>query len=148
VSPAPETYHQRVSKRILIQLFRQIDEVGLGEVFDAPIDVELSRTDIVEPDLLVILAPNLGIIGKRKIDGIPDLVVEITTDWTRAVDREKKRELYRRVGVPEYWLVETAERVVERHVLRGGRYELAGKHADAVPFGGLPGVTVDLRKVW
>ena len=148
VTPSPVPKHQRVSRWIQFQLFEQIEVPGLGEVIDAPMDLVLSDIDVVQPDLLVVLAPNRAIITEKHVRGAPDLVVEITSPSTRPRDLELKKDLYRRHRVPEYWIALTDSDEVERHVLRGDVYELAGRHADAIDFGGLAGVRVDLTKVW
>lgn len=148
VTPAPDTYHQTLSRRIQVQLYRQIEEPGLGEVYNAPTDVQFSLIDIVQPDLVVVLAAKRRIITPTKIKGVPDLVVEILSHSTKDMDRGLKRELYQKSGVPEYWLVDPDEHVIEHHVLEEGAYTLAGRHAEEITFRGVEGVTVDLKKVW
>ena len=49
VNPAPDMYHQLLSRRIQFQLYAQIELRGLGEVIDAPADLQLSDWDIVYP---------------------------------------------------------------------------------------------------
>ena len=39
VTPAPVTRHQRISKRLMAALMRVLEDPGLGEVFDAPLDL-------------------------------------------------------------------------------------------------------------
>jgi len=148
VSASPETYHQKLSMRIAFQLFGQIEVPGKGEVFPAPTDLKFSEIDVVVPDILVVLAPRLRIITSKLIQGAPDLVVEILSPSTKARDRRNKLALFQKAGVPEYWIVDPVKRVVERYVLEGGVYRLAGEHSEEILFGGLPGVVVDLRKVW
>lgn len=148
VSPAPETYHQRLSGLILHQLMTQIEDRGLGAVYHAPIDIQLSDFDIVQPDLVVVLASRRFIITPKKIKGPPDLVVEILSPSTGSRDQREKLDLYQRAGVPEYWIVDPDEHTVEQRVLKSGKYELVGRHSEAVDFRGLPGVRVDLKRVW
>jgi Uma2 family endonuclease len=148
VSPSAVPYHQKVSRRIQFQLYRAIEETGRGEVYDAPTDLHLSEVDVLVPDLLALLAPKLGLIGPKKIEGAPDLVIEITSPGSARRDRGIKRAVYERAGVPEYWVVDPKKKVVERHLLREGKYVLDGTHSDEVAFGGLPDLAVDLRKVW
>jgi Uma2 family endonuclease len=71
VNPAPNTYHQTLSRRIQFQLYTQIELRGLGAVFDAPTDLQLSDVDIVQPDLIVILNRKRTIITPTKIKGVP-----------------------------------------------------------------------------
>ena len=53
--PAPYVHHQRVSRRLLIILNNYFAERDpAGEVFDAPIDVTLSDTNVVQPDLIYV----------------------------------------------------------------------------------------------
>jgi hypothetical protein len=52
VNPAPNLYHQTVSKRLQYQLYMKIELTGLGTLYNAPCDVQLSDHDIVQPDLL------------------------------------------------------------------------------------------------
>ena len=54
VTPAPSPWHQRASKRLQRQLEAYFEARGLGEVFDAPIDLILTNQDVVQPDLLVV----------------------------------------------------------------------------------------------
>lgn len=147
-SPAPFTYHQTLSRRIQFQLYRLIEERGLGVVFNAPTDLELSEVDIVQPDLIVILRGRQHIVTPKRIKGVPDLVVEILSASTSDRDRGIKLELYPRARVPEYWVVDPDEHVLEQHVLEGETYRSAGSHSASVTFGGLAGVQVDLTTVW
>ena len=47
VTPSPTSYHQSLVMRIASQLFVQVEEAGRGRVLPAPIDVLLSKVDIV-----------------------------------------------------------------------------------------------------
>jgi Uma2 family endonuclease len=85
VSPAPSPFHQRPSKRLQRRLEDYFEVRGLGEVFNAPVDVILANHDIVEPDLLI--AANPGQISPRGIEGAPLLVVEVLSPSTRVQDR-------------------------------------------------------------
>jgi Uma2 family endonuclease len=148
VNAAPNTVHQTVSTRLLVQLYERIELTGRGQVFHAPTDVQLTESDIVQPDLLVILEGRRRIITPTKVKGAPDLVVEITSEGTEKLDRGLKLQLYQRAGVPEYWVVDPAEHVVEQHALAAGRYELRGRHEASVAVLALPDVAVDLTRVW
>ena len=64
VSPAPRTDHQSVLGNLYAQLRSAIQDPGLGLVFLAPTDLQLSVVDIVQPDLMVILKANLPIITR------------------------------------------------------------------------------------
>lgn len=148
MTPSPSTYHQTLSRRLQFQLYRLIEETGLGQVFDAPTDVQLSEFDIVQPDLLVILEDRKHIITPRKIKGAPDLVVEILSESSAAQDLGSKLTLYARSHVPEYWVVDPDEHLLSQYLLEGDSYRLEAKHSTAVNLRRLPGINVDLVKVW
>ena len=148
VNPAPSTYHQTVSRRIQFQLYTQIEVPRLGEIFNAPTDLQLSPHDIVQPDLIVVLAPHRAIITPSKINGIPDLVVEILSPTSEAMDRGRKKDRYEHAGIPEYWVVYPFERFVEQFRQGDSGYTWVDKHEKRIEFLGMPGVVVDLRDVW
>ena len=124
MTPAPSTEHQR----ILLNLVRKIDpfvrENKLGELLLAPVDVILSMTDIVHPDLVFVSRDRLNIITKKNIVEAPDLVVEILSEHTESIDRKKKMTLYEKHGVKEYWIVDPSKKVIEQLVLKENFYQL------------------------
>ncbi|RMG03359.1 MAG: Uma2 family endonuclease [Nitrospirae bacterium] len=113
LTPAPEPYHQKVSLKIVSALFRFVTENGLGEVFTAPIDVFLTNTETYQPDIIYISKENTGIISEKKIEGPPDLVVEILSPSTAYYDLKHKKKVYEQTGVKEYWIVDPMEKSIE-----------------------------------
>jgi Uma2 family endonuclease len=105
VNPAPTPRHQRVSRRLQFALMQQLEEPGLAEVFNAPIDVILSEKDVLQPDLAIVAAGR-DIISDRGIEGPPDLVVEVLSPRTSVLDRRVKSVTYFVFGVLEYWVVD------------------------------------------
>lgn len=148
MTPSPDAYHQTLSRRIQFQLYQKIELTGRGEVYDAPMDLLLSEVDVVQPDLMVILGKKRIRITKRNIQCPPDLVVEILSPSTAALDRDLKKALYERSGVPEYWIVDPEARGIEEYRLLEGRYVRQGFLQDEITFLGLCDVKVDLRAVW
>ncbi len=148
VNPAPNLYHQTLSRRIQFQLYSQIELRGLGVVFDAPCDVQLSEWDVVQPDLIVVLNHKQAIMTASRIIGSPDLVVEIMSASSVHNDRVRKLERYRKSTIPEYWVVDPDEHVVEQFILRNDAYELLGRHTQAFDVHVIGDVRVDLRQVW
>lgn len=147
VNPAPNLYHQQISRRIQFILYTQIEQMELGVVINSPVDVQLSEYDILQPDLVVITKPNFHIMTPIKIKGIPDLLIEILSPSTRNHDLRTKRTAYERCGVPEYWIVFPEEHQVLQLVLEGGEYRENICH-DEIVMRSPPHASVDLRKVW
>jgi Uma2 family endonuclease len=106
VTPSPTPGHQKVSVELVVALDGYLKWSGLGELYHAPLDVVLSETDVVEPDLLVVLSDQADIVTAQQVRGAPALVVEILSPGTRRRDMTKKRRLYERSGVREYWIVD------------------------------------------
>jgi Uma2 family endonuclease len=148
VNAAPNLYHQTLSRRIQFQLYSQIELCGLGVVFDAPCDVQLSEWDVVQPDLVVVLNHKQAIMAASRIIGSPDLVVEILSASSVHNDRVRKLERYRKFAIPEYWIVDPDEHVVEQFLLRKDAYELLGRHTQALDVQVIGDVRVDLGQVW
>ena len=80
----------------MLHLHRHFDQAVLGEVLYAPVAVVLSQSDVVEPDLVVVLAEHASLIRRARIEGAPDLVAEILSPSTAYRDRGLKLPLYQR----------------------------------------------------
>jgi Uma2 family endonuclease len=145
VNPAPATRHQSAVAAILVALFNYAKEAG-GKALCAPYDVVLAPDNVVEPDVLFVRADHLDRIGDRFLEGPPDLVVEISSPSTRRLELVRKRELYQRFGVPEYWYVDLELDRVEVYALKEGRYPApAIKYAaEALEPAELPGLSLQV----
>lgn len=146
VTPSPNLVHQRISRQLLLQFAALIAD--RGEVLYAPLGVRLSDQNVVEPDLIVVLAENSSILKETHVDGPPDLVVEILSKSTGPRDRGIKKNQYEAFGVREYWIVDPLGRIVEQYVLEAGKYRLVGRHAEKICLQILSDVAIDLKKVW
>ena len=127
MNPAPRPKHQRIIALLHGHLWEYLKAQPGGEVFFAPIDVNLpDLTSPVQPDLLFIAADQLDIIKEDFIEGVPDLMVEVLSPSNPAHDRLTKFQVYARAGVREYWLIDPDARVIEINVLRGQAYASLG----------------------
>jgi Uma2 family endonuclease len=112
IMSSPSVTHQRVLQRLYLAFHAQVQQRGQGEVFLAPLDVIMSPTRVVEPDLIIVRPNNRGIL-KTRIEGIPDLLVEILSPSNHKHDIVTKRRLYARARVPEYWIVDPEAQTIE-----------------------------------
>ncbi len=99
VTPSPPTRHQTVSKNLMYLIESYLREHRAGVLFQSPIDLILSETTVLQPDLLVVLQGRERIITERGVEGPPDLVVEVLSPATVTRDRKSKFQLYARYGV-------------------------------------------------
>jgi Uma2 family endonuclease len=121
VTAAPVTRHQIAVMNIAAALFAYKKAHG-GQVFPAPTDVYLSDENVVEPDVLFVLAENIERVENKYVKGPPDLVVEISSPPTRRLELVRKRDLYARFAVPEYWYVDLEADRVEVYRGAEGQY--------------------------
>ena len=122
--PAPSTTHQRLVGRLFRLMSEFVEEKGLGEVFVSPVDVILSETNVVQPDVVFVSKERSEIVKEKGVFGAPDLVVEVISPSTLKRDTEDKKRIYAEHGVKELWLVFPGERAVEVFTLRGSSYEI------------------------
>jgi len=147
VNPAPGTQHQSVSKHLQYQLYTKVELAGHGLFFSAPVDVQLSEFDVVQPDLVIVLNKSLKKITPTKIKVAPDLVVEILSPSTAGYDNSVKKQLYERAGVAEYWVVDPFEQKINQWVLTDGKFVLRPEMKD-VSLSILPDITIETEKIW
>jgi Uma2 family endonuclease len=152
VTPSPDRRHQEISLRLTVALASFLREHRLGALYEAPLDVILSDTDVVEPDILYVSNERAAILGKW-VHGAPDLVVEILSPSTRKVDEAIKRHLYDRVDVREYWIVDPELEIVKVYRRSEDRRfpriaELARETADVLTTPLLPGFSLSLAELF
>jgi len=130
MSPAPHPDHQEIVLNFAQRLNEFAARGKLGKVYVAPVDVVLTRHRAVQPDVLFISTARLHIVTSR-IDGVPDLAMEVISEGSWQRDRIEKKALYEQFGLPEYWIVDPDSRTIEVFVLGKSGYELHSKGSDA-----------------
>ena len=120
VTPAPNIRHQDILLWLVRRIADHLDRHGGGRVFVAPVDVVLTDTDVVQPDIVFVADADIATINQANVRGAPTLVVEILSDPRH--DRLRKRRLYSRCGVKEYWIVDSDAERVEVYRLSGDKY--------------------------
>ena len=150
VVAAPNTRHQRVSRKLEVALIQHTEDKGLGEILHAPYDVIFSEENVVQPDILFVRKERAGIIGEMNLQGAPDLVIEILSAGTRSKDLDLKRKIYAGFGVQEYWIVDPELATVEVLVWSELGYITAGVcgKSDRLSSPLLPDLNVPLSEVF
>jgi Uma2 family endonuclease len=147
MAPAPGEGHQNAVVNFAMLLGIHVKTAGLGRVYVAPFDVTLPPGINVQPDVVVVLNANLGIITPGRIIGSPDLVIEIASPGTATYDRSTKLQAYERAGVAEYWIADPYAKTIEVLRLHHGSYRSLKVYAGAatLPTAVVPNlpVTVD-----
>lgn len=127
MTPAPNDAHQSAHSNLYIILGTYVKNHRLGKLYSAPFDVCFDEETVVEPDILFVSKERLHIIDDQKVNGAPDLVIEIIPESTESRDRGFKFKLYAREGVKEYWIVDPANKTIEVYELKETGFTLSGK---------------------
>ena len=148
VASAPSPRHQWASRKLERQLEDYFEGRGIGRVFNAPIDVILTRNDVVQPDLVLVTDPTQ--ISSRGIEGAPELLVEVLSSFTETYDRNTKARRYAALGIRHLWFVDTSDRRIEAYRLEGSMWSpvLEGERDDTLTHPDWPGLTIRLSEIW
>ena len=121
MAPAPTPYHQWVMLEIAVRIKAFVNEMDIGVVLVAPVDLLIQREPLHtrQPDILYLSTQRSGIKGPSQLRGVqalevpPDLVVEVLSPGNTRRDIGDKLEDYGRIGVRECWLVSPETETVE-----------------------------------
>jgi putative restriction endonuclease len=92
-----------------------------GEALIAPLDVGFTDDTVLQPDVLLLRAEHLHRVGERPYPPAgPRRRGVVAVD--RAHDRVRKRAVYERHAVPQFWFVDLDSEQVEVYRLAEGRY--------------------------
>ncbi len=104
--------HSMVINNFVIKVGNQIKD-SLCRVFGDGVQYQWRENDdkIVIPDVSIIC----NIRDRKNVSfiGIPRFVMEVLSDSTEEYDRGEKMQIYCKVGVSEYWLVDWRKKQVE-----------------------------------
>ncbi len=127
VLPMPTKYHQAISKLLFLALLAVVQRSG-GDVFYAPLRVQVRPGKFREPDLLLVLDkndpqnPDAGRGAQDEFWLGADLVIEIVSPDRPKRDIEEKPRDYAEAAIPEYWIVNPLDETITLLTLRGEAY--------------------------
>ncbi len=124
VNSAPSSKHQIIINNLGYFITDFVKKNNLGQVIYSPYDVILGDNVVVQPDILYISKEHSKNIKKRGLFGAPDLVVEIVSPSSLKRDTEDKRNIYRKYGIKEYWIIFPNEEIIEVLELDEGIYKV------------------------
>lgn len=135
-APAPLPKHSKAQGALRSFVGRPFDDdhghggPGGWWIF-VEVDIELGAHDVVRPDLAGWRRERLPDPGERRpIDVVPDWICEVLSPSTAVHDRVFKRDLYARVGVAHYWIVDVDARLLEAFELIDGRWTVLGSYEE------------------
>jgi Uma2 family endonuclease len=120
---------------------------SLGRVFGSRVAFRLDDTNGPEPDVAFVSKPREGRIKRGRVEGAPDLAVEIVSPESEERDYKTKRAQYEEAGVHEYWIVDEAKkRVILLRLDKKGKYRQVRPKGDVLHSEAMPGFW--LRRAW
>ncbi len=156
LGPAPSRAHQEVSTNLVREL-SLFFKGGPCRVYHAPFDVRLTEDGIDEKDCNNVVQPDVSVIcqedqlDERGCKGAPDLIIEIVSPSSASLDYIKKKELYERHGVKEYWIIHPIDQILQVYTLkREGHYGIPKFYSseDRVTSSIFIDLLVDLREIF
>ena len=149
ILPTPNIAHQVILGNLLCELFDFVKEKKMGEAF-MRVAVVLSDTNVVEPDITYVSASRVDIIGVDAIQGAPDLLVEILSTSDPERDTVRKRGIYARHGVGEYWIADPEALSIRVMTLEGNAYREAEEFGmgDVLTSSALEGLELEVGSVF
>jgi Uma2 family endonuclease len=133
--------------RLALSLYRSLSEHlhvhWLGEVFAAFGEVRIDAGTLLVPDVLVLPATVGRIVSWDDITALL-LCIEVLSPSTRRLDRGRKKDKYLEFGTQEYWIVDGAQRRIERWRPNGSPPDIVEHTLVWQPAGGAAALTIDL----
>ena len=147
MSPSSFPEHGEVANEIGRQLGNFARATKSVRVFEE-IDVHFSADTVYRPDISVYRIERMPKKSVR-LNKPPDLIVEVLSPGTKALDLITKRDDYEAFGVPEYWVVDPTDGRVKcwRRLAEGQGFSevlVSGDHLDCAA---LAGFRLDLKAV-
>lgn len=120
--PSPTPEHQTIISNLNLLINLYLMKNKAGKLFISPIDVYYSEKDYFIPDLVFISKNNLDIVNEKNIKGTPDLIIEVVSS-NRKRDFITKKELYQRMQVREYWIIDKENTEIIIYSLENNTFE-------------------------
>ena len=143
--------HAQVVKFLLRVISEFVDARRLGDVFFDPFQMKIGpNLPGRAPDIFFVKTVNLGRLKSLYYEGPADLVIEVISPGSRAVDRGKKFYEYEEGGVTEFWLIDPQRKEAEFLLLGADKMY----HAAPLDNGGvyhskaLPGFWLKVAWLW
>jgi len=146
VTDAPIPRHQTLVLRISMALGQYVQAHRFGVLWPGG-DVHFDRHNMLEPDVLVALGPELLRLKTWRELPDPALAVEVLSPSSARYDRGRKRERYMD-RVTEYWIVDPDAELIE--IWRPGdiRPEVVRDELTWQPVADVPGLVVRIEDLF
>ena len=154
---SPSDIHQEILGELFAE-FRNYLKGKKCRAYVAPFDVSLPSEkqdgndkiyDVVQPDIIIVCDKEK--ISRKGCKGSPDIVIEILSPSTASKDCLRKRILYEKNKINQYWIIDPDEQEVYILKLAGhgmyGHPERYGKE-DKIKVENFEGLEIDLKLIF
>ena len=125
-----------------------VERLDLGEVFYTRVAFRITNKRGPEPDVAFVSQRRLHRVEKGYVDGAPDIAVEIVSPDSVERDYEKKRLIYEKAGVKEYWIVDPGVRGATFLRRIRGKFQEVKRDGTIFESTVLRGFKIDVRWLW
>jgi Uma2 family endonuclease len=150
MSPAPNRYHQVISRNIEFMLLKYLEANPRGELYHAPFDVYLSEHDVFQPDIVFVGQENFRMLTDAGVEGTPDFAVEILSPSTAYLDKKSKLRVYARTGLKELWIIDPEPRLIQVYMLQENAGQPVATYSESDSFTSphFPGLEIHGSKIF
>ena len=152
IMPRPRRVHGFLQMKLVVYIDPYLD--GFDEppaelMLDFTVALSLEERILLAPDLCLVLRGNPVVVNDRRVEGAPDIVVEVLSS-DRNRDLVRKRQLYAEGGVQEYWIFDPRNDTATLLELQNGQYvqRAALTPDDTLTTPLLPGLAIPLADVF
>ena len=151
MSPSPSLIHQLILGEFYdaLRTFNKTQNLS-GLVVLSPIDVYFDDDNVYQPDIVFISADKKSLIIDGRIQGAPNLVIEILSPSNAYYDLRQKMGIYEKYGVNEYIIVDPLQENADSYILKDGVYHLQQKaqKTETLNSSTLAGLSFELNKIF
>lgn len=145
MSPSATPIHQKICLRIAAQLDAFSSGMpGLEVLLD--VDLQVRPNLVYRPDIAVYLPGTMSGLPDR-LTTPADLIVEVLSPGTKAMDLVTKRGDYEAFGVGEYWTVDSTDARIRAWKRQGTRLVEATEPYERLLLDRNPQISVDFRPI-
>ena len=149
VSPSPTPRHNILVNLLAHLLTGHVLQHGLGGVL-TDTDTPVSPFTVRRPDILFFRTDRMHLVGEDRLNGPPDLAVEVVSPSSGQIDRRDKFEQYAAAGIRYYWIIDPETRTFDAFELRDGAYTSVtrGRDEDTVQAAPFADLEIPLDSLW
>jgi Uma2 family endonuclease len=124
MSPAPTPFHQAIVARISQIILNFLEDKQMGGYTAGAPDVVFDNDNVFQPDFLYVRYDRVNELVKDRIEGPPDMAIEILSPSNAYYDLIQKKEVYEKYGVKEYIIFDPFKKNAHLYALKDGVYYL------------------------